>query len=168
MLYNAYWKCFFKYLPQEWPWSIDHLAWTVNYNNAWLQPAVKYDGWSNMICGAFMLIVLRSQKFIPWMLINRTVSSYCIHSGDFTDVSVIKANDFNINDFCMNTLHENNGLKFINPNQAGLFQLFYGRGGGVESTPPWDLGRWSRERRETLHNCSVRCNLQVCIVNFTK
>jgi len=56
-------------------------------------------------------------------------------------------------------------LALVNPKEADLFWLLRGRG-GVDSTPPWDLGRWSPDRRETLHNGSVRCNLQVFIVKF--
>ena len=34
--------------------------------------------------------------------------------------------------------------------------------------PPWDLGRGLHDRRENLHNGSVRCNLQNYIFRFSK
>ena len=40
--------------------------------------------------------------------------------------------------------------------------------GGAYKAPPWDLGRGSRDRRENLHNGSVRCNLQDRIFKFSK
>ena len=41
-------------------------------------------------------------------------------------------------------------------------------GGGGHDGPPWDLGRGLHDRRENLHNGSVWCNLQKCIVRFSK
>ena len=53
----------------------------------------------------------------------------------------------------------------LNPKKTGLFWRLVrlgggggGGGGGGMMAPPWDLGRGSRDRRENLHNGSVRCN----------
>ena len=59
----------------------------------------------------------------------------------------------------------------FNPNQPGLFWRLScpgggGGGGGGCSSPPSDLGRGSRDRRETLHKGRVRCKLQDCIVRL--
>ena len=106
---------------------------------------------------------IRLFRDIIYYINSLFVLSVLVESSEYSWKTLLKGSS----PFCLSTRPYGMYINYLvfNPNQAGLFQLFYGRG-GVESTPPWDLGRWSRERRETLHNCSVRCNLQVCIVKF--
>ena len=57
---------------------------------------------------------------------------------------------------------------YLNPKKTGLFWRLVRLGGGGHDGPPWDLGRGSRDRRENLHNGSVRCNLQNYTFRFSK
>ena len=63
-------------------------------------------------------------------------------------------------------------IKFVNCltlKRLGYFGGWKDWGGGMMAPPPpWDLGRGSRDRRENLHNGSVRCNLQDRIFRFSK
>ena len=80
------------------------------------------------------------------------------HLVTVTNFENILTTFFNLSPFSMS----------VNPNQAGLFWMFYGRG-GVESTPPWELGRRSRDRHENLHVCPMWRTLPNCkkkIENF--